>query len=99
MSLVVKLLFSFYIVYRQEHLSVLAVIYPSLTHIVFPLNPISAHSTAAGHACRIFNASIHQPVQRLRHFLYIQGTTEAAQISDCGENKIWIIDGEKKSRS
>lgn len=62
MSLVVKPLFSFCIVYRQKHLSVLAVIYPSLTYIVFPLNPITAHSTATGHPCHIFNASIHQPV-------------------------------------
>lgn len=95
MSLVVKLLFSFYIVYRQKHLSVLAVIYPSLTHVVFPLNPTSTHSTASSHPCRIFNASIHQPVQRLRYFLHVQSTTEAVKISDCGENKVWIIDGEK----
>lgn len=77
MSLVVKLLFSFYIVYRQKHLSVLAVIYPSLTYIVFPLNPISAHSTAAGHPCHIFNASIHQRVTKIEAFFY----THKAQLT------------------
>lgn len=77
MSLVVKLLFSFCIVYRQKHLSVLAVIYPSLTYIVFPLNPISAHSTAAGHPCHIFNASIHQRVTKIEAFFY----TSKAQLT------------------
>lgn len=77
MSLVVKLLFSLYIVYRQKHLSVLAVIYPSLTCIVFPLNPIRTHSTAAGHPCHIFNASIRQPVTEIGTFFY----TSKAQLT------------------
>lgn len=70
MSLGVKLLFSFYIVYRPTHLSVLAVIYPSLTYTVFPLNPISAHSTAAGHPCHMFNASIRQLGTEIEAFLF-----------------------------
>lgn len=94
MSLVIKLLFSFYVVYRQKHLSVFAVIYPSLTYIVFPLNPISAHSTAGGHSCHIFNVSIHQTVTE-RRFLYVHSTTEAVEISDCGKKKVWIIDGRR----
>lgn len=78
MSLVVKPLFSFCIVYRQKHLSVLAVIYPSLTYIVFPLNPITAHSTAAGHPCHIFNASIHQAVTEFQACFFFH--TSKAQL-------------------
>lgn len=74
MSLVVKLMFSFYIVYRQKHLSVLAVIYPSLTYIVFPLYPVRTHSAAAGHPCHIFNASIYQPVIEIEAFFFIHPT-------------------------
>lgn len=85
MTLVVKLLFCFYIVYRQKHLSVLAVIYPSLTYIVFPLYPSSTHSAAVGRLCHIFNVQSIKPLQRLRHFiLYILYTIEAVKISDCG---------------
>lgn len=55
MSLVVKLLLSFNIVYRQWHLSAVTVIYPFLGYTVFPLNTICACSPAAGHACQIFD--------------------------------------------
>lgn len=68
MSLVVKLLLSFNIVYRQWHLSAVTVIYPFLGYTVFPLNTICACSPAAGHACQIFDPPIHQPILEIRPF-------------------------------
>lgn len=72
MTLVVKLLLSFNIVYRQWHLLAGTVIYPFLRYTVFPLNTISTRSTAAGHPCHIFDAPIHQPILEIWSFSYIQ---------------------------
>ena len=51
MSLVVKLLFSFNIVYRHKHLLEGTLICPALRYTVLPMNAISARSTPAGHRC------------------------------------------------
>lgn len=59
MSLVVKLLFSFNIVYRLRHLLVHTLICPFLRYTMFSLNTVCTHSTAAEHPCHIFDAPIN----------------------------------------
>lgn len=93
MSLVVKLLFPFNIVYRHRHLLEL-VICPFMRCTVLPVNSISTHSTAAGHQHQSY--LMHEYINlfwRFGHFYISYGwfITEAIKISVYRQDRIWII--------
>lgn len=95
MSLVVKLLLNFNIVYRQWHLPTEILIYPFLRRTGWPLYTTSVYSSVTGFPCRIFAKNLclsntctdlvdlKNPVEFHRRW--------GKKQSVYGENRIWII--------